>query len=235
MFKWLKDDVLYEAEAPDLERAVCQLLIPKVGRAARGRGAARLPGLPGDVQVLHPAPFLPPRCRGRRGSAPALVTSFVLTPMLHAGGMCHLQLSKKDLGEYKATLKDDRGQDVSVLEIAGKGKATPPRPPRQIRVANGTPRPSKARPPGPGGARCWLSGNAAQGNLCLQTCFRVLENCPVSRCVYRKRRFGPSSNAKCSPVTNVVTTLETGGGAGIQSNGALHLCGVRFSRSLGKK
>ncbi|XP_025873724.2 myomesin-2 isoform X1 [Vulpes vulpes] len=58
VFKWLKDDVLYEAEAPDLERAVCQLLIPK--------------------------------------------------------------LSKKDLGEYKATLKDDRGQDVSVLEIAGK-------------------------------------------------------------------------------------------------------------------
>uniref|UniRef100_A0A8C0KIA2 Myomesin 2 n=1 Tax=Canis lupus dingo TaxID=286419 RepID=A0A8C0KIA2_CANLU len=58
VFKWLKDDVLYDAEAPDLERAVCQLLIPK--------------------------------------------------------------LSKKDLGEYKATLKDDRGQDVSVLEIAGK-------------------------------------------------------------------------------------------------------------------
>uniref|UniRef100_A0A8C0QAZ2 Myomesin 2 n=1 Tax=Canis lupus familiaris TaxID=9615 RepID=A0A8C0QAZ2_CANLF len=58
VFKWLKDDVLYDTEAPDLERAVCQLLIPK--------------------------------------------------------------LSKKDLGEYKATLKDDRGQDVSVLEIAGK-------------------------------------------------------------------------------------------------------------------
>ncbi|MXQ94516.1 hypothetical protein E5288_WYG021620 [Bos mutus] len=29
-------------------------------------------------------------------------------------------LSKKDHGEYKATLKDDRGQDVSTLEIAGK-------------------------------------------------------------------------------------------------------------------
>uniref|UniRef100_G1M7N3 Myomesin 2 n=1 Tax=Ailuropoda melanoleuca TaxID=9646 RepID=G1M7N3_AILME len=59
VFKWLKDDVLYETEAlPDLEKGVCQLLIPK--------------------------------------------------------------LSKKDLGEYKATVKDERGQDVSVLEIAGK-------------------------------------------------------------------------------------------------------------------
>uniref|UniRef100_A0A452SL41 Myomesin 2 n=1 Tax=Ursus americanus TaxID=9643 RepID=A0A452SL41_URSAM len=38
-------------------------------------------------------------------------------------GVCQLlipKLSKKDLGEYKATLKDERGQDVSVLEIAGK-------------------------------------------------------------------------------------------------------------------
>ncbi|XP_054576316.1 myomesin-2 [Eptesicus fuscus] len=38
-------------------------------------------------------------------------------------GVCELllpKLSKKDLGEYKATLKDDRGQDVSTLEIAGK-------------------------------------------------------------------------------------------------------------------
>nr|XP_020011109.1 myomesin-2-like [Castor canadensis] len=59
VFKWLKDDVLYETETPpNLEKGVCQLLIPK--------------------------------------------------------------LSKKDHGEYKATLKDDRGQDVSVLEIAGK-------------------------------------------------------------------------------------------------------------------
>lgn len=39
--------------------------------------------------------------------------------------MFYLQLSKKDLGEYKATLKDERGQDVSVLEIAGKGKRKP--------------------------------------------------------------------------------------------------------------
>lgn len=37
-------------------------------------------------------------------------------------GVFHLQLSKKDHGEYKATLKDDRGQDVSTLEIAGKGR-----------------------------------------------------------------------------------------------------------------
>ncbi|XP_033033554.1 myomesin-2 [Trachypithecus francoisi] len=59
VFKWLKDDVLYETETlPDLERGTCQLLIPK--------------------------------------------------------------LSKKDHGEYKATLKDDRGQDASILEIAGK-------------------------------------------------------------------------------------------------------------------
>uniref|UniRef100_A0A2K5JAV1 Myomesin 2 n=1 Tax=Colobus angolensis palliatus TaxID=336983 RepID=A0A2K5JAV1_COLAP len=59
IFKWLKDDVLYETETlPDLERGTCQLLIPK--------------------------------------------------------------LSKKDHGEYKATLKDDRGQDASILEIAGK-------------------------------------------------------------------------------------------------------------------
>ncbi|XP_053511354.1 myomesin-2 [Artibeus jamaicensis] len=59
VFKWLKDDVLYETESlPDLEKGVCELLIPK--------------------------------------------------------------MSKKDHGEYKATLKDDRGQDVSVLEISGK-------------------------------------------------------------------------------------------------------------------
>lgn len=37
----------------------------------------------------------------------------------------YLQLSKKDHGEYKATLKDERGQDVSVLEIAGKGRIKP--------------------------------------------------------------------------------------------------------------
>uniref|UniRef100_A0A8C5MUJ2 Myomesin 2 n=1 Tax=Leptobrachium leishanense TaxID=445787 RepID=A0A8C5MUJ2_9ANUR len=30
------------------------------------------------------------------------------------------KLSKKDQGEYKATLKDDRGQDVSILELSGK-------------------------------------------------------------------------------------------------------------------
>ncbi|XP_032474510.1 myomesin-2 isoform X2 [Phocoena sinus] len=59
VFKWLKDDALYEMEKlPDLEKGVCELLLPK--------------------------------------------------------------LSKKDHGEYKATLKDERGQDVSVLEIAGK-------------------------------------------------------------------------------------------------------------------
>ncbi|XP_072264523.1 myomesin-2 isoform X2 [Pyxicephalus adspersus] len=30
------------------------------------------------------------------------------------------KLTKKDQGEYKATLKDDRGQDVSILELTGK-------------------------------------------------------------------------------------------------------------------
>ncbi|XP_059941943.1 myomesin-2 [Mesoplodon densirostris] len=59
VFKWLKDDALYEPEKlPDLEKGVCELFLPK--------------------------------------------------------------LSKKDHGEYKATLKDERGQDVSVLEITGK-------------------------------------------------------------------------------------------------------------------
>ncbi|XP_053454060.1 myomesin-2 [Nycticebus coucang] len=58
VFKWLKDDALCEKEVPDLQKGVCELLIPK--------------------------------------------------------------LSKKDHGEYKATLKDERGQDASVLEIAGK-------------------------------------------------------------------------------------------------------------------
>uniref|UniRef100_A0A8D0GP65 Myomesin 2 n=1 Tax=Sphenodon punctatus TaxID=8508 RepID=A0A8D0GP65_SPHPU len=38
-------------------------------------------------------------------------------------GVCHLtipRLSKKDQGEYKATLTDDRGQDASTLDISGK-------------------------------------------------------------------------------------------------------------------
>ncbi|KAG8444941.1 hypothetical protein GDO86_009920 [Hymenochirus boettgeri] len=39
------------------------------------------------------------------------------------GGVCIFRiprLSKKDQGEYKATLKDDRGQDVSILQLSGK-------------------------------------------------------------------------------------------------------------------
>ncbi|MEE6476653.1 hypothetical protein FKM82_011163, partial [Ascaphus truei] len=59
VFKWIKDDVLADAESlPDLQQGVCKLLIPK--------------------------------------------------------------MSKKDQGVYKATLKDDRGEDVSTLEITGK-------------------------------------------------------------------------------------------------------------------
>lgn len=50
--------------------------------------------------------------------------------------MFYLQLSKKDLGEYKATVKDERGQDVSVLEIAGKGKRKPLSSPKEIQLAN---------------------------------------------------------------------------------------------------
>ena len=204
MFKWLKDDVLYDAEAPDLERAVCQLLIPKVGRAARGRGAARLPGLPGDLQVPHPAPLLP-----------------------------HSQLSKKDLGEYKATLKDDRGQDVSVLEIAGKGTAAPPRPPAEIRVADGTPRPSKARPPGPGW--CTLVARRERGArepLPPDLPPRSGELPGVTLCSQETAFRSVVSRTPSVPVTDVVTALETG--AGGDSNGALHLCGARFSRSLGE-
>lgn len=38
VFKWLKDDVLYKTEAlPDLEKGVCQLLIPKVHGVAWSR------------------------------------------------------------------------------------------------------------------------------------------------------------------------------------------------------
>lgn len=51
--------------------------------------------------------------------------------------MIRLQLSKKDLGEYKATLKDERGQDVTVLEIGGKGKGKAPATPRETRVTAG--------------------------------------------------------------------------------------------------
>lgn len=32
-----------------------------------------------------------------------------------------LQLSRKDEGVYKATLSDDRGHDVSSLDLSGKG------------------------------------------------------------------------------------------------------------------
>lgn len=48
-----------------------------------------------------------------------------------------LQLSKKDHGEYKATLKDERGQDLTVLEIGGKGKTKPSLFPKETRVTDG--------------------------------------------------------------------------------------------------
>uniref|UniRef100_A0A8C5NR03 Myomesin 2 n=1 Tax=Junco hyemalis TaxID=40217 RepID=A0A8C5NR03_JUNHY len=44
-------------------------------------------------------------------------------------GECHLsipKLSRKDEGVYKATLSDDRGHDVSSLELSGKGKSASP-------------------------------------------------------------------------------------------------------------
>lgn len=38
VFKWLKDDVLYETETmPDLEKGVCELLIPKVRCSQRNK------------------------------------------------------------------------------------------------------------------------------------------------------------------------------------------------------
>lgn len=40
VFKWLKDDVLYETETmPDLEKGVCELLIPKVRCSQRNKTA----------------------------------------------------------------------------------------------------------------------------------------------------------------------------------------------------
>lgn len=40
VFKWLKDDVLYETETlPDLEKGVCELLIPKVLCSHRNKTA----------------------------------------------------------------------------------------------------------------------------------------------------------------------------------------------------
>lgn len=48
-----------------------------------------------------------------------------------------LQLSKKDHGEYKATLKDERGQDLTVLEVGGKGKTKPSLLPKDTRATDG--------------------------------------------------------------------------------------------------
>lgn len=73
--------------------------------------------------------------------------------------MIRLQLSKKDLGEYKATLKDERGQDVTVLEIGGKGKGKAPATPRETRVTAGV----TCRVDVPPGARAhWLSRGRGQ-------------------------------------------------------------------------
>lgn len=65
--------------------------------------------------------------------------------------MIRLQLSKKDLGEYKATLKDERGQDVTVLEIGGKGKGKAPATPRETRVTAGVTCHVDVPPPPPRG------------------------------------------------------------------------------------
>lgn len=65
--------------------------------------------------------------------------------------MIRLQLSKKDLGEYKATLKDERGQDVTVLEIGGKGKGKAPATPRETRVTAGATCRVDVPPPPPRG------------------------------------------------------------------------------------
>ena len=91
-------------------------------------------------------------------------------------GYVFLQLSKKDLGEYKATLKDDRGQDVSVLEIAGKGKTKPSLLPatrdpfcqRDATCCEGT------------SVRVLMAVTQQEKDLCfisILTCFSVLEEC----------------------------------------------------------
>lgn len=74
--------------------------------------------------------------------------------------MIRLQLSKKDLGEYKATLKDERGQDVTVLEIGGKGKGKAPATPRETRVTAGVTCHVDVPPPPPGPVRI---GSPAEG------------------------------------------------------------------------
>ena len=108
--------------APHTEGGSC-----RSGRGGQAPGASRRCACPASGPVLTPA--LPRPQRERTCACRILCPDADATQMASHGGMFHSQLSKKDLGEYKATLKDDRGQDVSVLEIAGKGKATPPGPP----------------------------------------------------------------------------------------------------------
>lgn len=46
------------------------------------------------------------------------------TTVNSAQSFLYFQFSKKDQGVFKATLTDDRGQDVSLFEVAGKGNDT---------------------------------------------------------------------------------------------------------------
>lgn len=84
-------------------------------RSAAGGKHTPVPPGPGRLPCV-------PVCVER---ASALVTCRAAALTFPAWGVFSSQLSKKDHGEYKATLKDDRGQDVSTLEIAGKGNTKP--------------------------------------------------------------------------------------------------------------
>lgn len=49
------------------------------------------------------------------------LSKYILIKLFSKYPVLSLQLSRKDEGVYKATLSDDRGHDVSTLELSGKG------------------------------------------------------------------------------------------------------------------
>lgn len=127
VFKWLKDDVLYETEKlPDLEKGVCELLIPKVPCSKESREKHDKQGLSNDLWILHDLPVCILNYHGLQRKRIGMQFIFYHGTGFTYLDVFYLQLSKKDHGEYKATLKDERGQDVSILEIAGKGRIKPP-------------------------------------------------------------------------------------------------------------
>lgn len=61
VFKWLKDDVLYETETPppDLEKGICELLIPKVPGSHRNKTALTVTcELSNAFPLMHRFPML---------------------------------------------------------------------------------------------------------------------------------------------------------------------------------